>query len=176
MPSRQGRIYDRICSDSCLIPEPLAVTGGSIYDNAFDLPYVIEQGRQHLASAALAHRCECIAGDFFEAVPSGGEAYVLKWILHNWNDEQSTLILGNCRRAMPAEAKLLLVERIMPERLGASAVDQAYARGDLNTLIQTAAKERTAADFRALLASAGFHLTKIVPVGRELSIMEATPA
>jgi hypothetical protein len=141
----------------------------------FDVPRVIEQGRQHLAHAGLAHRCECMAGDFFEAMPGGGDAYVLKWILHNWNDEQSTIILDNCRRAMPAGAKLLLVERIIPECLGVSAADQAYARGDLNMLSQTAAKERTEAEFRAVLTSAGFHLTKIVPAGGNLSIMVATP-
>jgi O-methyltransferase domain len=101
---------------------------------------------------------------------------VLKSILHNWNDERSTIILDNCRRAMPAGAKLLLVEGVVPERLGVSAADQAYARLDLNTLITTAAKERTAAEFRALLASAGFHLTKIVPVGGILSIIEAATA
>jgi hypothetical protein len=116
-----------------------------------------------------------MAGDFFEAVPDGGDAYVLKSIIHNWSDERSTRILNNCRRVMPAGAKLLLVERIMPERLGVSAADQAYIRGDLNMLIVNAAKERTAADFRALLTSAGFHLTKIVPAGGNLSIMEATP-
>jgi hypothetical protein len=142
----------------------------------FDRPHVIEQAQQHLASAGLMHRCACMAGDFFEAVPGGGEAYVLKSIIHNWSDEQSTRILDNCRRVMPAGAKLLLVERIMPERLGVSATDQEHARGDLNMLIVNASQERTAADFRALLASAGFHLTKIVPVGGEFSIMEATTA
>jgi hypothetical protein len=143
----------------------------------FDLPHAIEQGRQHLESAELTHRCECMAGDFFKAVPGGADAYVLKSIIHNWNDERSTIILDNCRRAMPAGATLLLVERIMPERLGVSAADQAYARGDLTMLLATAAKERTAPEYRALLESAGFHLSKIVPVGRgDLSIIEATPA
>jgi hypothetical protein len=141
----------------------------------FDLPHAIEQGRQYLESTELAHRCECVTGDFLESVPGGGDAYVLKSILHNWNDEQSTLILDNCRRAMPAGAKLLLVEGIMPERLGVSAADQAYARLDLLRLITVAAQERTAAEYRALLASAGFHLTKIVPVGGTFSILEATP-
>jgi hypothetical protein len=140
----------------------------------FDVPQAIEQGRQHLARAGLAHRCECLAGDFFEAVPSGGDVYVLKSILHNWDDERSTIILDNCRRAMPGGAKLLLVERIMPERLGVSATDQAYAHSDLNMLLTLAAKERTAADFRALLASAGFHLTTIIPAGGTFSIIEAT--
>lgn len=140
----------------------------------FEVPRVIEQAQQHLARADLAHRCECLAGDFFEAVPGGGDAYVLKSIIHNWNDEQSTRILANCRRVMPEGATLLLVERIMPERLGVSAADQAYAVDDLNALTW-AAKERTAAEFRVLLASAGFHLTKIVPVAGTFSLMEATP-
>jgi hypothetical protein len=147
----------------------------------FEVPRVIEQAQEHLTRADLAHRCECLAGDVFEAVPGGGDAYVLKSIIHNWDDERSTRILANCRHAMPAGATLLLVERIMPERLGVSAADQAYASDDLNALTR-AAKERTAAEFRVLLASAGFHLTKIVPVGRRgapmtgtFSLMEATP-
>lgn len=140
----------------------------------FEVPRVIEQAQQHLARVDLAHRCECLAGDFFEAVPGGGDAYILKSIIHNWDDERSTRILANCRRAMPDGATLLLVERIMPERLGVSAADQAYAVGDLNALTR-AAKERTAAEFRVLLASAGFHLTKIVPVAGPFSLMEATP-
>jgi len=143
----------------------------------FERPHAIEQGRQYLASADLAHRCTCMAGDFFEAVPGGAEAYVLKSIIHNWDDAQSTIILGNCRRAMPEGAKLLLVEQIMPERLGTSPADQARVRSDLNRLLTTATKERTETEYRALLASAGFHVTKVVPVGREdFSIMEATTA
>jgi ubiquinone/menaquinone biosynthesis C-methylase UbiE len=140
----------------------------------FDRPHVIEQSKQYLASTSLTQRCACLAGDFFEAVPGGGDAYVLKSIIHNYSDEQSARILDNCRRVMPEGAKLLLVERIKPERLGVSAADQVYARGDLNMLIVNASQERTAADYRALLASSGFRLTKIVPVGGEFSIMEAT--
>jgi hypothetical protein len=141
----------------------------------FDMPHVVAQGRQHLARADLAHRCECVAGDFLESVPGGGDTYVLKSILHNWTDAQSTRILDNCRRAMPAGAKLLVVEGIMPERLGVSAADQAYARLDLLRLITVAAQERTAAEYRALLASAGFHLTRIIPVGGLSSLLEAIP-
>ena len=144
------------------------------YGVLFDMPHAIEPGRQYLESAELAHRCECVAGDFFESVPGGAEAYVLKNIIHSWNDEQSTIILRNCRRAMPEGARLLLIERIIPERLGVSPTDQARARADLNMLIQTGAKERTEAEFRVLLELAGFHLTKIIPVGRDFSIIEAT--
>jgi ubiquinone/menaquinone biosynthesis C-methylase UbiE len=147
----------------------------------FDVPRVIEHARPRLARADLAHRCEYVAGDFFTAVPGGGDAYVLKSVIHNWNDERSAVILANCRRAMPAGATLLLVERLMPERLGVSAADQEHARGDLNRLIASgltgnAAKERTAAEFRVLLESAGFRLARIVPVGGEFSVIEATTA
>jgi ubiquinone/menaquinone biosynthesis C-methylase UbiE len=141
----------------------------------FDRPHVIEPARQYLASASLAQRCTCLAGDFFEAVPGGGEVYVLKSIIHNYSDEQSARILDNCRRVMPEGAKLLLLERIKPERLGVSAADQVYARADLNMLIVNASQERSAADYQALLASCGLRLTKIVPAGGEFSIMEATP-
>jgi orsellinic acid C2-O-methyltransferase len=142
----------------------------------FDVPQVIEQGRQRLASAALTHRCACVAGDFFEAVPSGAEAYVLKSVIQNWNDERSTVILDNCRRAMPERAKLLLVERILPERLDGSAAAQAHARSDLNMLVELAGKARTEVEFRALLTATGFHLDQIVPVGGGSSLMEATTA
>src|SRR5262245_25359408 len=90
----------------------------------------VARGHPHLARTGLTHSCACMADDFFEAMPGGGDAYVLKSILHNWNDEQSPHILDNCRCVMPAGAKLLLAERIMPERLGVSAVDQVHARGD----------------------------------------------
>jgi hypothetical protein len=142
----------------------------------FDRPHAIEQGRQSLERAALAHRCDCIAGDFFEAVPGGGDAYVLKSIIHNWNDAQSTIILEHCRRVMPAGARLLLVELIMPERLGASAADQERARSDLQMLLATDAHERTEAEYRALLTAAGFQVTKMVPVEGAFSLLEATPA
>jgi orsellinic acid C2-O-methyltransferase len=142
----------------------------------FDRSHAIEQGRQYLERAALAHRCECIAGDFFEAVPGGGDAYVLKSIIHNWNDAQSTIILGHCRRVMPAGAKLLLVELIMPECLGVSTADQERVRSDLQMLLATSAHERTEAEYRALLTSTGFQVTKIVPVEGSFSLLEATPA
>jgi hypothetical protein len=77
----------------------------------FDLPSVIE-GR--LADAGLADRCEAVAGDFFDSVPAGGDAYVLSWILHDWNDQSAARILANCRAVMRDGGRLLAIELVVP--------------------------------------------------------------
>lgn len=141
----------------------------------FDLSHAIEGARSNLAEAGLAHCCEFIAGNFFESVPENGDAYLLKAVIHDWNDERSAVILSNCRRAIPPAGKLLLVERIMPDRLEASAPHRAIARADLNMLIGPGGRERTEADFRSLLLSSGFNLTRIVPTTLEYSVLEALP-
>jgi SAM-dependent methyltransferase len=140
-----------------------------------DLPHAIEGAKVNLANTGLANRCEFITGDFFDSVPDGGDAYLIKAVIHDWDDERSVVILRNCRRAIPSAGKLLLVERIMPDRLEASAPHRAIARADLNMLIGPGGRERTEADFRSLLHSSGFNLTRIVPTALEYSILEAIP-
>lgn len=139
----------------------------------FDLSHAIEGAKVNLANAGLANCCEFIAGDFFDSVPDGGDAYLLKAVIHDWDDERSAVILRNCRRAIQRDGKLLLVERIMPDRLEASAPHRAIARADLNMLIGPGGRERTEADFRSLLHSSGFNTTRIVPTALEYSILEA---
>lgn len=141
----------------------------------FDLSHAIEGARANLAEAGLTHRCEFIAGNFFDSVPESGDAYLLKAVIHDWDDERSAVILYNCRRAIPHSGKMLLIERIMPDHLEASAQHRAIARADLNMLIGPGGRERTEADFRSLLHSSGFNLTKIVPTALEYSILEAIP-
>lgn len=80
----------------------------------FDLPAVIEGAREQLQAAGFAERCQAVAGDFREAVPPGGDAYLLSWVLHDWDDATTLRILGNCRSAMPPGARLLLVEMVVP--------------------------------------------------------------
>jgi orsellinic acid C2-O-methyltransferase len=142
----------------------------------FDLPHAIDNGKRHLENAGLAQRCSFVTGTFFESVPNGADGYVLKSIIHDWNDERGQLILENCRQAMAPGARLLLVERVMPERLDASPAHQLIVRSDLNMLVALAAQERTEAEFRHLLSAAGFHVTHIEPVGFTFSIIEAVPA
>jgi hypothetical protein len=137
-----------------------------------DRPAVVEPARARLAATGLAERCTVEAGDFFTAVPAGADAYVLSRVLHDWGDEEAGAILGTCRTAMPVGARLLVAEAILPER----ARDQPDAiRMDLNMLMLLGARERTEAEFRALLAGAGFTVTAVVrtasPVG--LGLIEA---
>ncbi len=141
----------------------------------FDLPHAMQGATTHLARAGVDARCALASGSFFDAVPENGDIYLLKSILHNWDDERCKAILVQCRRAMRRDAKLLLVERVMPARLGTELSDRAIARSDLNMLVSLTGHERTAGELRALLDAAGFSLTELRPVWREFSLLEAVP-
>lgn len=125
-----------------------------------------------IASANLVDRCELVVGDFFENVPTGCDAYLLKSIIHDWDDEQAIRILKNCRAAMNNHARLLLVEPVMPERVNdfSLAVEM-----DLGMLLLLNGRERTAQEYKELLWSAGFELTEIIPVSEPFSVIEAKP-
>ncbi len=97
-------------------------------------------------------------------------------MIHDWGDERSTTILRNCHRAMARDGRLLLVERVVPERIDQSEGTQGMLLGDLNMLLVTGGRERTAAEYQALLARACFTLARIVPTGTQLSIVEGTRA
>ncbi len=133
----------------------------------FDRPAAVEAAR-----AFLGERASCVIGDFFESVPAGADAYLLSRVLHDWGDEDALRILRVCREAMSAEARLLVVDAILPER----AVDQPFAiRMDLHMLLLLGARERTEAEFRDLLARAGFELVRAVPTASPagLGVIEA---
>jgi hypothetical protein len=136
-----------------------------------DLPHVVEGARRRLEAEGLADRCEVAGGSFFESAPAG-DTYTLKFIIHDWDDEQSAAILRNCRNAMPANGRVLLVEMVI--RPGAATSFGKYV--DLNMLVMTGGRERTEAEYRALLDSAGLRLTRIIPTYTEMSILEAVPA
>ena len=140
-----------------------------------DRPEAVARTEARLAAAGLEGRAECVAGDFFAAVPPGADAYLLSRVLHDWDDADARRILATCRAAMPAGARLLVVDAIVPERAhdGPEAV-----RMDLHMLILFGARERTEAQFGALLAGAGFDLRRVVATGSPagLSILEATVA
>ena len=139
----------------------------------FDRPHAIENGKRHLATAEVTDRCEFVEGDFFDSIPGGADAYVLKSVIHDWNDERSKLILQNCGRAMHEHARLLLVERIVPLQLAASAAHRAIARGDLNMLVGLGGQERREDEYRALLSATGLQVKAVLPAGPTFSIIEA---
>jgi hypothetical protein len=138
----------------------------------FDQPHVLAEAPSLLDSAGVAGRCRIVTGSFFDAVPAGGDAYLLKSIIHDWPDAESVAILRNCRRAMAPEATLLLVERVIagPNH----GFDAAFS--DLNMLVSPGGQERSTAEYAALLAAADLHLTRAVPTASEVTVIEAVPA
>ncbi len=135
----------------------------------YDLPGVIERSKVRIAEQGLADRCECVAGSFFESVAPGGDAYLMRHIIHDWNDEQCHTILSHCRRAMQPGNKLLIIECV---------IEPGNAPGwskflDLNMLVLPGGMERTEAEFRTLLTKAGFELKRIVPTRTEVSVLES---
>jgi hypothetical protein len=141
----------------------------------FDLPHVVS--RAELTSEAnVAQRCSVVSGNFFAAVPAGASAYLLKQIVHDWDDARALGILKRCREAMTAAARLLIIERLMPARAEQGKSAEAYLL-DLEMLVLTpGGRERTEADFRALLAAAGLRVTRIVSTGSPVSVIEAQTA
>jgi ubiquinone/menaquinone biosynthesis C-methylase UbiE len=138
----------------------------------FDAPQVIEGARDRIANAGVSDRCEAVGGDFFQEVPAGCDAYVMKWIIHDWDDERSIKILKNCRSQMGPEGRLIIVDCVVPE-----TNEPHFSKFiDLNMLVMTGGKERTAREFEQLLAAAGFKLLQVIPTDQPTSIIEGQPA
>ena len=137
----------------------------------FDQPQVVEGAGPLLRSASVADRCTSVGGDFFVSVPEGADAHLLKWILHDWDDERSIAILKSCRRAIKPGGKLVVLEAVLaPPNEGARA-----KFADLNMLAVPGGQERTEDEFARLLQAAGFSLARVVPAGR-IDVIEARPA
>jgi len=138
----------------------------------FDLPGVAERARANLASAGLSGRCEVVGGDFFASVTGGADAYLLRHIIHDWDDERAVRILKNVHRAMGDGGKLLLVESVIPPG-NAPSFGKLL---DLTMLVIPGGKERTEAEYRELFTAAGFRLTRIVPTAAEVCVIEGARA
>jgi hypothetical protein len=137
-----------------------------------DVPHVLERAsRRSYLSGDLAARTLMLPCNFLESVPAGARAYLMKSVIHDWDDEQSVQILRNCRRAIPENGVLLLVE------LGLSGANQPCGGKiiDLFMLVITGGKERTPDEYRAILSRAGFRLDRIVHTGTDWVILESFP-
>jgi O-methyltransferase domain/Dimerisation domain len=135
----------------------------------FDCPHVVADAPAFLRTKGVENRVHIEQGDFFSSVPPGGDAYILSHIIHDWNEEQCLTILDNCRKAMNAGAKLLVVEFVLPEG------DEPHVGKllDMTMLVVTGGEERTASEYKALLARAGLKLTRVIPTRSDVSIVEA---
>lgn len=119
----------------------------------------------------MGDRCEIAGGSFFDEVPEGAGAYILKHIVHDWSDEDAARILRTCRRAMKPDSRLLLIERV----LGPPNQDPAGKFSDLNMLVNPGGRERTEEEYASLLNSAGLRLSQVVTLGSGGCIVEAVP-
>jgi len=135
----------------------------------FDRPNVIAEARQAIHGLGLHERVELVEGDFFEAVPAGADLYLLKWILHDWEDAQALTILKNIHRVAASPSKLLIVERLLPAAPEPSPVHLM----DLHMLVLTGGRERSREEFETLLASAGYRLERMLPLPHLLNLIEA---
>jgi hypothetical protein len=137
----------------------------------FDQPAVVAGARELLAARGLAARSELVGGDFFAGVPEGGDAYLLKSIVHDWPDDDAVRLLRSCRSAMREDAVLLLVERLLGE--GPDPVGTAFS--DLNMLVGPGGRERDRDGYARLLEAAGLRLDRAVPTGTDVFVLEARP-
>jgi O-methyltransferase domain/Dimerisation domain len=141
----------------------------------FDLPGVVKHAGCVLSASNVVEHCTVEGGSFFERVPGNGDTYLLKQVLHDWDDERAIAILRCCRQYMPPAAKLLIIERNLPEVADAHAATESFFI-DLEMLVMTpGGRERTAREFSELLERAGFNLLRIVPTACPLSVFEARP-
>jgi hypothetical protein len=141
-----------------------------------DLAHAEQPACSQIASAGLASRCRFRIGSFFEAIPYGADVYILKSILHNWDDEHAGHILANCRKATQRGARLVLVERIRPELMRQCGADESVARADLNMLAGLGGRERTLNEYARLLGAQGFEIEATHETDFEFSVLVGVAA
>jgi hypothetical protein len=141
----------------------------------FELSHVVEHTREKIAAADLASRCEVVEGDALRSVLAGADAYILKGVIHGRSDAESVGIYHNCRNAMPMHAKLLVMERVLPERIDPNDTrSRANVLVDINMMLMSpGGRERTEVEHRQLLMQAGLQIERIVSTSCPLSIIQA---
>ncbi|MFD9424077.1 MULTISPECIES: methyltransferase [unclassified Streptomyces] len=143
----------------------------------FDSPQGSAESGPVLDAAGVTGRCEVATGDFFAAVPAGTDVYLLKSIVHDWDDDRVVTILGHIRAVIPPEGRLLIIEPVLPETVDGSLPPMMYV-SDFNMLVNGGGRERTEAEFRSLCERAGFFLAGVtrLPAPAAISVIEAVPA
>ncbi|HKP27536.1 MAG TPA: methyltransferase, partial [Dongiaceae bacterium] len=136
----------------------------------FDLPSVLAGAASVLSEVGIAERARTVAGDFFDEAPAGADLYVMKSVLHNWDDTDALRLLSTCRAAMAPQARLLVIERVVPEG-NAPAEAKLF---DIDMLVVAGGRERTELEYRRLFVEAGLALTRIGATRSPLSVIVAT--
>jgi hypothetical protein len=173
--SRFGHVVDVGGGNGALL---IGILGAhpALRGTVFERPQAAEGAKRRISEAGLAARCSVAAGDFFESLPAGGDAYLIKHVIHDWDDEPATAILRNVRRAMKDGATLLVAEGVYPPRIDTSLASRGAAANDVNMLVSTGGRQRSEEEFRSLYDAAGFALTKVVPtLSPAVSLIEGAP-
>ena len=143
----------------------------------FDLPALKDASSAYLERMGVADRARFVGGSFFDQVPAGADAYMLKAIIHDWDDAEAVQILGNCAAAAGADGRVLVMDRIAPELAsGVDAVDLATFQGDLMMLTANGGMERTLKEFQAIFDQSGLRLDSVTPTAAGFSILETCAA
>lgn len=140
-----------------------------------DLPHAIPGAVERIKTLGLGGRCRAVSGNFFEKIAPGGDAYLLKTILHDWADKDCISLLQNCRKAIKPDGSLIVVERIMPDRVQPCGLHRSVARMDLTMMLGFGGHERTQSEYQALLEYAGFTVVKVSATTFEFSVLETRP-
>ncbi len=138
----------------------------------FDQPQVVANAGKLMQNAGVIDRCEMVGGSFFDKIPAGSDGYMMKAILHDWDDEPSVEILKGIRAAIRPDGKLLIVDRV----LGGPNEDPEAKLSDLHMLVSLSGQERTREEFEKLFAVSGFKLKRVLPTGTRYSVVECVPA
>lgn len=135
----------------------------------YDLPHIGDTANRMMEKEGVHDRCPVITGDFFSSIPPGGDAYILKSVIHDWEDEEALMILKNCRAAMPDKSRLLMIERMIPP----GDVPSPGKIMDIVMMVNLGGRERTEEECRYLLTYSGFRLLKTIPTSSGMNIVEA---
>jgi hypothetical protein len=138
----------------------------------FDMPHILTDAPALLKARGIDKRVAIEPGDFFTTVPAGGDVYILSHIIHDWSEEQCLTILGNCRKAMKPNGRVLIVEMVLP----AGDTPHPGKLLDMVMLTMPGGRERTEAEYASLLVKAGFRLTRVVSTDSAVSVVEAVLA
>jgi hypothetical protein len=134
----------------------------------FDLPSVVDRAQLAFEAPDVRERCRFTGGNFLESIPAGADAYLLRHVLHDWRDEDATTILRNCRSSMKSGGRVLVVEIVVP-----AGNDPSFAKWMDLMMVTYGGKERSEKQYRDLFRDAGLHLTRVIPTGAGISVIEA---
>jgi orsellinic acid C2-O-methyltransferase len=172
-----SKLVDIGGGDGALLASILAATPG-LQGILFDTGPGLAESGERLRALGVDDRCEVVEGDFFDTVPAGADAYIMKSVIHDWDDDRCVTILSNCRQAMKADGKVLIVEPVVPGTVKPSFALLGVMMSDLNMLLNTGGRERTEEEFASLLRAADLELTGVsrVPKPSTLSVIEGVVA